>query len=398
MEQNTRLLPRHNNRQSTILTWAFVLIMLLSIPPFYLWNISNAISIVSIVVFFFYGLWKRPHDPFRRISLFLFSIFYLYASMSLYEDFNLIGVLWNGFRILLPVMLLFISEENWAIIYKRFLTIYATILIPSLFVYFCAMWIGIDLPHKLIPPLNEIKDYNYYAYPFMVITDKIDSFRFCGYFDEPGVIGNISGVLLIVNRCNMRDWRSWVLLISGIFSFSLFFYGLVALYIFLFGSKMAKIVLLLVIAMAVAFLVTSDNVFNQLIIARLEMDNNGEMAGASRTIASFDVFWKKFLDSNMLWFGYGHRYSALVVDPGGQSFKHLIVDYGIIMFIIYICAFLFYYMSYHVKKKHLMFLMMIMFSVLYQRPFILSCLYLSLMIFPAAVVKYSFESRSNKNK
>lgn len=397
MEMNTHFHSMQSNRHHSLLIWAFVLIMLISIPPFYFWSISGIVSSVYIVVYFFYGLWERPQNRFHVISLFLFILFYFYAAINMYEKHNFIGTIYNGFRVLLPLTLFFISQANWAVIFKRFVTIYSLILLPSLLVYFCVIWIGIDLPHKLITPLNEIKDYGYYAYPFMVIIDKLDSFRFCGYFDEPGVIGNISGVLLIVNRCNMRDWRSWVLLISGLFSFSLFFYGLVSLYILLFGPKKAKFALVIIIVMAFTYLATSESVFNKLLLARLEMGDDGELVGDNRTIASFDMFWKRFVDSEMLWFGYGHRYSNLVADPGGQSYKHLIVDYGIIMFIVYLLAFLYYYMSYHVKKKHLIILLLILASVLFQRPFIFSLLYLFLLISPAAMVKESFENSSNIN-
>ena len=379
------------DKKQSLLVWLFVLIIVFSIPPFYFWNISSIIYVITSCGFFFYGLWKKPQNQYRRLSLFLFIVFYIYASLHLYEKLGFVGKLWNGYCLFFSMTIFFISDEVWTIIYKRFLTIYVVTLIPSLLVYFSVKWVGVALPHSIIPPLNELKSFNYLAYPFMVISDTIDNFRFCGYYDEPGVIGNISGVLLVVNQCNMRDWKNWILLISGLFSFSLYFYGIVLLYILFFGPKKAKITLIILIVCAMTYLAASDNVFSNLILSRLEMGDDGELVGDDRTKASFDVFYNKFLGSDMLWFGYGHLYSGMVADTGGQSYKHLIVDHGIIMSTVYVFAFLFYYISYNIKRKHLMFLLMLLFSILFQRPFITRFLYLFLMISPAAMVKYAFE-------
>jgi len=391
MTQSNYILDSQKDKRHSLLVWLFVFNIFISIPPFYLWNISFIVSVITSCGFFFYGLWEKPQNQFRRLSLFLFIIFYFYASLNIYGNHNFVGSLWNGFRLFISFMIFFIGDENWTLIYKRFNTIYAVTLIPSLLVYFCTIWIGVDLPHKVIPPLNELKDYGYLCYPFMVIKDDFDSFRFCGYFDEPGVIGNISGVLFIVNKCNMRDWKNWMLLVSGLFSFSLFFYGLVSFYIFLWGSKKAKIALTVLIVLVFTYLATSDNVFSDLILSRLEMGDDGQLVGDNRTHDSFDAFYNKYLESNMLWFGYGHFFSSMVVDTGGQSYKHLIVDHGIIMSIIYVLAFILYYRSYNVNIKHFLFLLMVFCSIMFQRPFISYILYLFLMISPAAVVGNSFE-------
>ena len=390
MIYKTKSVSQMDKKQS-MLVWSFVLFIFASIPPFFFWNISAYIYAITSFGFLFFGLWEKPQNQFRKIALFLFFIFYLYSSLTVYEDLNFIGKLWNEYTLFIAIAIFFISDENWKVIYNRFLIIYTISLIPSLLVYFGAIWGGIDIPHTYLPPLNELKDYGYQAYPFMVISDGFDMYRFNGYYDEPGVIGNVSGVLLIVNRCNMRDWKNWILLISGLFSFSLYFYGIVSLYILFFGPKKVKIAIISLLFVAMTYLTTSDNVFSNLILARLEMGDNGELVGDNRTHESFDLFYNKFLGSDKSWFGYGFLYSSKVVDTGGQSYKHLIVDHGIIMTIIYIMAFLFYYMSYNIKKTHLFFLLMILFSILFQRPFISKLLYLFLMISPAAMVRYTFE-------
>ena len=397
-DNNNRLITVHQkNKEQSLLQWLFVVLMIASIPPFYFWNISNIVYVLSSIGFFFYGLWENPQNKCWNISLFFFFFFYLYASLNLYDGLNFTGKLWNGYRLFISFAIFFISHENWTEIYKKFLLVYTLTLIPSLFVYFSTVWGGINLPHSFIPPLNVNKDYGYLAYPFMVIDDGFEKFRFCGYYDEPGVIGTISGVLLIVNQCKMGDWKNWILFISGVFSFSLFFYVLVSLYLLLYGEIKVKITLAVLIGLAITYLANSDNVFSNLILARIEIGDDGSFAGDNRTIATFEYFYDKFLRSDKLWFGYGHLYSSKVVDTGGQSYKHLIVDYGIIMSVLYVVAYVFYYLSYSLKKKHLFFVLMILLSVLYQRPFITYLLYLFLMVSPAAMVKATFEKSPISN-
>lgn len=381
-----------DKRQSS-LVWIFVFFLIVSIPPFYFWRISSIVYVFSSLGFFLYGLWEKPQNNLQRFSLCLFVIFYSYASLNLYDGLNFTGKLWNGYRLFISFAIFFISRDNWTEIYKKFLLVYTLTLIPSLLVYFFAIWGGVNLPHSYMPPLNELKDHGYLAYPFMVISEGFENFRFCGYYDEPGVIGTVSGVLLIVNQCKLRDWKNWILLISGIFSFSLFFYLLVSLYALLFGSGKVKFVLAILIVVAITYLVNSDNVFSNLILARLELGDDGKLVGDNRTHADFEYFYEKFLHSDKVWFGYGHLYSSKVVDTGGQSYKHLVVDHGIIMSILYIVAFGFYYLSYNLKKKQLLFVLMILFCVLYQRPFISYLLYLFLMISPAAMTKATSENR-----
>ena len=398
-DDKSRLKSIHQkNEDQFLMQWLFVFIMTASIPPFFFWNISAIVYVLSSLGFFLYGLWEKPKNEYWRISIFLFILFYSYASFNLYDGLNLTGKIWNGYRLFISFAIFFISRENWTEIYKKFLLVYTLTLIPSLLVYFSAIWGGLNLSHTFIPPLNELKDHGYIAYPFMVISEGLDNFRFCGYYDEPGVIGTVSGVLLIVNQCQMRDWKNWILLISGVFSFSLFFYILLSLYVLFFGSMKMKIALVIFTAVVIAYLANSDNVFSNLILARLQMGDDGMLVGDNRTKAAFDHFYDKFLHSDKLWFGYGHLYCSKVADIGGQSYKHIIVDHGIIMSILYVVAFVFYYLSYNLKKKQLFFVLMILLSVLYQRPFITYLLYLFLMISPVAMVKTTFESSiSTKN-
>lgn len=296
---------------------------------------------------------------------------------------------------LLPLIILFIDEKEWNSIYKYFFWIYSVTLIPSLIVYFGVCWMGINLPYSVLIPFNDLKDYNYLAYPFLVVSDmplELQNIRFHAYYDEPGVVGTISGVLLVINRFNLKDWKNWLLLISGVFSFSLFFYILSFGYLFIFGSSKAKLLLTILVIVIMAFLVVDDGPFSSLILSRLEFDNNGEWAGDNRTTDRFGIFWEKFINSHDVWFGYGKGY-AEIIDSEGASYKHLIVDHGIIMFLLYILAYIYYYFSFDLPLKSKILLLVILFAMLFQRPFIFSVLYVFLLTTSASVMQSRINTR-----
>ena len=314
-------------------------------------------------------------------SSFLFLVFYLYASLYVL-DLNLLGRLFS----FLPFFVFFLKKRDVQIVYTLYRDFFVYTITISLVVYFLVVWIEYDLPHSIIEPLNNLKSYNYLAYPFCVIPDEnyFSYFRFCGCYDEPGVVGTIAGVMLITNRWNMRDWKNVVLLLSGVFSFSLYFYLLQFLYFLLYAKVQYKILVLLLLTDLFLYL-QNDELVNKFILTRLDF-SGGEFSGDNRTTASFDSWYKNFLFTANFWIGCG-KGMAEIVDSGGASYKHLIVDHGFIMFNIYMFSFLYLIWRSHSMSKNFLIMSIVLFSLIYQRPFIFSYLYLFLLISPIYVLK-----------
>ena len=121
--------------------------------------------------------------------------------------------------------------------YKTFISIF---LLISLVVYFAVLWLNIDLPYNSIKTLNSVKPDDYRAYPFLAVYDSDYGFvryRFCGPYDEPGVIGTMVSIILYGERYNLKDYRNLVLFIAGICSFSMFFFVVTAIYYIVFKRK-----------------------------------------------------------------------------------------------------------------------------------------------------------------
>ena len=368
------------NYKKDTLSLFYVIILFFSLSPFYLWRYQTVVYYVVVVGFVLWGLWKRPKGL-NSWSFLLLFVFYTYATLYQYR------VNFNGMVItFLPLLIFLVDTSRWPKIFEKFTLLYSITLIPSLIVYFLVYWIGISLPFSIIDPLNELKQYQYYAYPFLVGTDDlVQGIRFCGYYDEPGVVGTVSGVLLIINRINYRDWKNYPLLISGIFSFSLFFYVLIAVYVFIWGSGKMKLFVALFIALLFLYIFSSDNPFVELIYDRVFSDDD---YGDNRTQPEFVSFWTKFCDSDLFFVGCGRNFANMVADPGGASYKHIIVDHGIIMSSIFVIAFIIHYISLKLSVRNLFLVIFLFVSIIYQRPYIYSLFYLFLLIAPASVLKY----------
>ena len=367
------------NYKEDILPLFFVAILFFSLSPFYLWRYQTVAYYVVAVGYVLWGLWKRP-EGLNSWSFLLLLLFYTYATLYQYR------VNFNGMVMtFLPLFVFLIDTSRWPKIYDKFTFFYSLTLIPSLIIYFLVFWIGISLPFSIINPLNELKDYQYYAYPFLVATDDlIQGIRFCGYYDEPGVVGTVSGVLLIIDKFNFRDWKCYPLLISGIFSFSLYFYVLIVVYVFLWGSQKMKMLLAFSVVLLSFYILSSDNPFVELIYDRVFSDDK---YGDNRTLPEFVSFWKKFCDSYLFFIGCGRNYANMVADPGGSSYKHMIVDHGIIMSSLFAIAFLLRYVYLKLSSRNLLLMLIIFLSVIYQRPYIFSLFYLFLLVAPASVLE-----------
>ena len=321
------------------------------------------------------------------IHCFLFFVFYLYASLYVL-DLNLLGRLFT----LLPFCVFFLKKREVMRVYALYHIFFVYTISISLVIYFAVVWIGVDFPYSVIEPLNKLKTYNYLAYPFCVIPDEsyFSHFRFCGCYDEPGVVGTIAGVMLITNRWNMRNWKNIVLLISGIFSFSLYFYMLQFLY-FLFYARLRYKIVAFFLLIGLFLYLQNDELVNKFLLARLDF-SGGDFSGDNRTTASFDSWYRNFLFTTDFWIGCG-RGMAEIVDSGGASYKHLIVDHGFIMFAIYMFSFLYLIWRNHSVSKKFLIISIVLFSLIYQRPFIFSYLYLFLLFSSVVCFEKSLQYR-----
>lgn len=364
----------NKSRLKEYIAFAIAFLLFISIPPYFVWNLSGLLLVVSPVIIILLSLIYCGSFSKRNIG-FALSLAVLYLLFALRDGNNIFGIIAR-------VLLVFIFAFNSRLIqatYKYFYNIYSFFLIPSIIAYIFVIFLGVDLPYNILEPENAIKDYLFRQYPCLIVSDDISigAFRFHSYFDEPGVVGTISGILLLINGLNYKKWQTWTLLLSGIFSLSFAFYILLFFNILFFQSTRVKVIFGgIIITLLIIF---ANNEIVQTLLLNRFMIENGQVAGINRTTSSMDFFMANFWNSDKLYLGYGNGYSQNFVNVGGASYKDLLVNYGIIGLGSLSFLSILYGIKYLGFTKRLLVFGLIWGCIIYQRPFIFNLIYFYLM-------------------
>lgn len=364
--------------------YLFVIGVFLSSNPYFTWQMNLApfyfLCCCLFPLWSIRGIAKAPLQ--RKLSILLIAVFYIYSAFNQYLGANIVGIIFT--MSLLGIYL--IKDKNWTRIYDIYVTLYSVILIPSIIVFILVQFVGISLPYNIIEPLVEMKKHVYYQYPFCVIPSTIASaFRFESIFDEPGVVGTISAVLLVTNKFDFKDWRNWSIAIAGVLSLSMFFFGIVFIYILMFAPLRTKFIAVLFISILGVLIYNFDKDILQSLVFDRFVFEDGQFAGSNRTATGFDNWYERYLQSDKALLGYGKGYCSAVQNIGGASYKNLVVDAGIPMFFIFCLGFLLYYTSVLTKRKQrkdLVLMLILAAGVVFQRPFIYELFYVFLIVAP----------------
>lgn len=343
-------------------------LLLYKVRPYFFWsgiflnNYFNAGITIIIGVIFFSNLRKlSAADKFLMFLLGMILVSYPFVG----------GQNFNVFVSIVPLLFLPFGTEVFSRkVLDTFTNIYCLLIGISLIVW-CFALMGVLNPYKIIPPLNEIKNYNYGVYPLLV--NPAGSFRFCGLFDEPGVVGTISALTLCCQQ-SFKSTKSIVLLISGICSFSLFFFVVVAVYFtysqLLDTKKKSYGIFAFSVALAIGLIViTSSPVFSKMIGDRLSIDSDtGFIAGDNRTS---DLAWE-MLDSmvgtSFFWFGIDDKWEFQEQVAYSSSIINVIVMNGMAFLLMIVLFYFVYGWTYKSSVKQFLVYFFIVAGTLYQRP------------------------------
>lgn len=344
------------------------LLLLYKVQPYFFWsgiflnNYFNAIITILIGIFFYFNL-RKLNDADKFLMLLFGLILVLYPFVG--------GQNLNVFISIVPLLFLPFGTDGFSHkVFNSFTNIYCFLIGISLVVWAFSL-VGAIGPYKVIPPLNELKKYNYAVYPFLV--RGMDGFRFSGLFDEPGVVGTISGLLLCCQQ-TFKSLRSIVLLFSGICSFSLFFFVIVAVYYaysqLIAGPKKTKSILVFSVAAALgAIVITSSPLFNEMIGDRLKIDSEkGFIAGDNRTS---DLAWEMLetiQGTPQFWFGIENKWEFHEEVSYSSSIINVIVMNGMAFVLLIVAFYLLYGWVYKSSVLQFLIYFIIVAGTLYQRP------------------------------
>lgn len=342
------------------------------LQPVYMWSFASASNILSLGVILLLCIKHFRIDNFDFAKLLYIIVYIILASLAAQNFLGFLGCA------LLPFLMM--SDENFLYeLYDRFVTIFVVFTTISLMVYVLVV-LGAPLGYTIIPPLNPLQEITYRYYPFMVTMNSADYYRFMGMFDEPGAMGTLSGVLLLMNKLKLSDKRNVLILLFGFFSFSLFFYLVLGAYIVLFAPKKIKIITFGIVF--AVLLLPSNNILDQYIFSRIAFVD-GEFVGDDRKVWNFDDVWfEHYKQSSDYYWGLGREAKA-VYNSGGSSYVDLLIMYGLVFTVFYSFVFLYDATKRLAEnKKNIAIYLLIFSSVMYQRPYINNIGYLMMLYMP----------------
>jgi len=346
----------------------FAVCVFLLTPPFFVWNsISPLVFIAGCTVL---TLRNMAVDSRKGFLFFMFVAFFLFASIR--NESSVFGLL-----AVLQVCLLALADDAFlADVFESYVKVFAITIIPSLIVFLLINLGHVHLPHTTIPALAAVKDYDYNRYFFLVQDNDPLSLafpRFCGYYDEPGVVGTIAGVILLCHGIDLRKRINIPILLAGMLSFSFAFYFVVLLQLVLFVRTRYKIAFALALAVGL-FLVSETEIFQGYIYSRFFREG-GISFGNNRAVGGFDDWYARYSGSMDYLFGLGLR-AGQEANFGGSSYKDLIVSYGIVGFVWFLATcVLNAFFRLRFRREFVLYLVLL-FVVVYQRPFITNYYYM----------------------
>lgn len=292
----------------------------------------------------------------------------------------------RGFNIQYSLFLLtfafipFVSKEFMAMCVDYFTKIYAVIIGISMVVAILVV-MGVPLGGQIIPPLNELKDYNYISYPFLVIPTLTEFIRFHGPFDEPGVVGTVGFTLLVVNKYKLKNIWNILILISCIISFSFAFYAGTVIYLIVrFFTHREKSVGYLLLGAVVFYLVTSNIPVFHNIYSRFEYDeSSGKLVGDDRTVEAQDAFFESIRGTSIYFWGTSSD-DIREEMTGSAGYKKAIIQNGLVFMVLYCLMFWGFANHCKLRRDQLLILIALMLINFYHRPNMLSFTYILLYI------------------
>lgn len=381
-----------NVQKSNGLEWIAAIMLFLFIPPYFMWGIMSSyylsIPLTLLLCVLFYMNKRRFSKTDKKLIL-LFAITLLYYTFNgLLHGTNIMGGI-ARLLVLAYIAVPFAKETFSKQVYNKFLSIISIVLSISILSYILSRT-------GIISPIGEISRMegdileSFDVYPLLVAERGFDFLRFYGPFSEPGTVGTLSAILMCVQRFNFKDIRIIPIFISGLLSFSLFFYVLVLVYgciYFLTVRKNYFIIILFAALISGFYIATKDDpILYTLIWERIEWDeDNQQFKGDSRKSVWVDDYYDKFKKTPQYWTGSSKEEVAQFWNyvESTSSYKVVVVTDGIIFVVLYLLFFIIYAFHYRRSNKEFLLFLFVLLANFYQRPNVYNILYLFLYTYLA---------------
>ena len=316
-----------------------------SIWPLWKGSLNVYLSYFCVFVLFFLKYFKIFKGKFdNRLLYALFIVLFAFVHFFLLSSTYNLSILF----ILLTYIICFSlqdKEKNKALsIVTKYIAIVVVISLPAWLLH---LFFNVEIPVYNIIDLSDKKGANSYLLYNHILFLKysgLEAFRFYSMFNEPGVLGTLSAFILFGNKYNFRKWENIVILLGGIFTYSMAFYILTIIGYFYFSIKSMKkfvisIVFISLLSISIYTWLKEDIAFQRFVIERfgdldfMERVNN-------RTEYNAEFFYDNFINSSDVLMGVGREYLIINGLEDAASYKVFIIEYGLIGVLILLLMYL----------------------------------------------------------
>lgn len=335
-----------------------VVVMILSMQPWFVWGKSYMISIpLMLFLLLRFAISINGQYNFKKmpvITILLLVLWYLWYGLFKASYMDITEPFTVSFTKILPLFLIMIMgyfEKKKIVIYVT--KLFAIILFVSIVAY-CFYIIGFPLPYEIIEhPTNTV--YNGFAnFYFFIVESKFDVLeylRFRSVFTEPGHVGMMCALYLYINEYDFKKWYNVIILLALVMSFSFAAYVLLLCGWMLYAKavrlsfKPIILVLSLAILSAISLEICTLNKENKgvvsiYILERAKFDENKGLSGNNRNDEFFLNYYENFSEKIDYFVGVGRdEFRENFQGTPNSSYRNFIVQYGVIGLIIFIGIF-----------------------------------------------------------
>ena len=385
---------KYSNRYVKIIEWIFLYLSITDSLSFLMGDSTLSLKFLSpfvlvtkvLLIVYFFVLALKLDIPFNYNMLWLplvIWLVYFFSSINGELYFGLLGLMiLCGFCVLPNIV-----KAN---IYRKYRLWIIVMSILGIIAYL-SYSLNLGLPYKIVDFYSVGVEGLYIDYFFSVLLKGVFDLRLCGLFNEPGFLGTIIALILIIEKCNLKKVGNVIMLIAGVLTFSFAFYVILIIY-FLMRMLKRPLTVIAIFSIFAVFMnyiqnIRFENSQVQYIVNRFVFDKStGRFAGDNRTSEDFDIAYQRMIYDGDLLLGKGLN-SMVKKDYTSSSYKSLIYKHGLLGFVIIVGSL--FVASFPIakrNKKALLFLICFFISI-YQRPNVYTLTYFCLLFGGLSYIK-----------
>ena len=224
---------KYSNRYVKIIEWIFLYLSITDSLSFLMGDSTLSLKFLSpfvlvtkvLLIVYFFVLALKLDIPFNYNMLWLplvIWLVYFFSSINGELYFGLLGLMiLCGFCVLPNIV-----KAN---IYRKYRLWIIVMSILGIIAYL-SYSLNLGLPYKIVDFYSVGVEGLYIDYFFSVLLKGVFDLRLCGLFNEPGFLGTIIALILIIEKCNLKKVGNVIMLIAGVLTFSFAFYVILIIY------------------------------------------------------------------------------------------------------------------------------------------------------------------------